>query len=251
MQHLSVDLGAFDLPHQDLGTLFTGGAEPQTARIVIALLLLAIVGLFITRGGGGWRGNSANLFAGVAVGIGVIAGWWLTAGPWGQEWLEAAEWLDERPQGVAAQSFTFVNPMGELLTFASQAGNTLFLTFGIVAVVGMIVGSFVYALFSGNFRIEWFASLTDFSRHIVGAALMGIGGVLAMGCTLGQGISGIATLAFGSFVALFAIILGSATLMKAEYYKMLYEEASWADALLSGWADLRLLPASMRKLEAL
>jgi len=80
---------------------------------------------------------------------------------------------------------------------------------------------------------------------------MGIGGVLAMGCTIGQGITGISTLALGSFLALGAIILGSATTMKVLYYKMLYEDASVFDALLSGWVDLHILPRSLRRLDAL
>ena len=79
---------------------------------------------------------------------------------------------------------------------------------------------------------------------------MGTGGVLALGCTVGQGISGIATLALGSFVTLIFIIFGCATALKVQFYKMVYDDASWLDALFSGWVDMKLLPESMRKLEA-
>jgi uncharacterized membrane protein YedE/YeeE len=80
---------------------------------------------------------------------------------------------------------------------------------------------------------------------------MGIGGVLAMGCTIGQGVTGVSTLATGSYLALGSIILGSALTMKVQYYKLVYEEeATFGKALVSGMADLRLLPQSTRKLDA-
>jgi uncharacterized membrane protein YedE/YeeE len=199
----------------------------------------------------GLRHNGNNLLGGCVVGLGIVCGWYLSGGPWGQQWIEAAEWLDQPPVGVAVQSYTFVNPMGELLVYLGQGANPLLLTFGVVAIFGMLLGSLVYALVSGKFRIEWFVSWSDFLRHAGGAALMGIGGVLAMGCTIGQGIAGTSTLALGSFLALASIILGSATKMKIEYYKMLYEDASWLDAFIAGWADLHLLPNSLRRLAAL
>jgi hypothetical protein len=81
---------------------------------------------------------------------------------------------------------------------------------------------------------------------------MGFGGVLAMGCTIGQGITGISTLALGSFITFIAIVIGSALTMKVQYYKMVYEdEASVFSALITGMADLHLLPNAMRKHEAI
>ena len=116
--------------------------------------------------------------------------------------------------------------------------------------MGVIIGSFGYALFSHSLRFEWFQSWDDFIRHIVGGALMGIGGVLAMGCTIGQGITGMSSLALGSLLALTSIILGCATTMKIQLYRMVYEDASWLDALITGCVDLHLLPGSLRRLEA-
>ena len=79
---------------------------------------------------------------------------------------------------------------------------------------------------------------------------MGIGGVLALGCTIGQGITGVSTLAIGSMLALGSIILGSALTMKIQYYKLIHEdEATFMKALISSLVDFKLLPASMRKLE--
>jgi len=80
---------------------------------------------------------------------------------------------------------------------------------------------------------------------------MGFGGVLALGCTIGQGITGVSTLAVGSFLALFAIVFGCAITMKVQYYKLVYEEeASFLKALVAGLADMKLLPNALRKLDA-
>jgi uncharacterized membrane protein YedE/YeeE len=81
------------------------------------------------------------------------------------------------------------------------------------------------ALFAGSrsFRIEWFVNAGDFLNHAVGAVLMGIGGVLSMGCTIGQGITGVSTLALGSVLTLIAIVAGSAAMMKYQYWRMMQE----------------------------
>lgn len=249
MQPLVLDLSAFNLNSQDLGTLIGGTENAGMVRLIVGIVFALIVLLFIARNGG-VRNNGDNWLAGIVVGLAITGAWYLTGGAWGQEWIEAAEWLDERPEGVAVQSLSFVNPMAETLNYIAQP-KLLFLTIGVASVAGMFLGSLCYALISRSFRFEWFASWSDFYNHAIGAMLMGIGGVLAMGCTIGQGISGVSTLALGSFLALGSIILGSATTMKIQYYKMLYEDASWFDALLSGWADLHLLPNSLRRLEAL
>jgi uncharacterized membrane protein YedE/YeeE len=97
------------------------------------------------------------------------------------------------------------------------------INFGITALVGVIAGSFLYALLSGSFRIEWFVSGGDFLNHAVGAVLMGIGGVLSMGCTVGQAITGVSTLAMGSILTFIAIVAGAAATMKFQYWRMMKE----------------------------
>ena len=79
---------------------------------------------------------------------------------------------------------------------------------------GVVLGSAAYALAARQFRWEGFASLTDLRNQLVGAVLMGFGGVTALGCTIGQGISGVSTLAIGSFIALAGIIAGSVATLK-------------------------------------
>jgi uncharacterized membrane protein YedE/YeeE len=92
--------------------------------------------------------------------------------------------------------------------------KSLRLTFGIASVLGTIAGAAAYALASRTFRWEGFASLTDLRNQLVGAVLMGAGGVTALGCTIGQGLSGLSTLALGSAIAVFGIVLGGVAMLK-------------------------------------
>jgi uncharacterized membrane protein YedE/YeeE len=111
--------------------------------------------------------------------------------------------------------------MGQTTGYIGKGLDQSDLTFGVMAVFGVILGSLLWSLFSKSFRIEWFASFKDFITHVIGAVLMGFGGILAMGCTIGQGITGLSTLALGSFIALGAIIAGSALTMKIQYEMMM------------------------------
>ena len=92
--------------------------------------------------------------------------------------------------------------------------KSLHVSFGIATALGVILGSAAWALVSRSFRWEGFASLADLRNQLVGAVLMGFGGVTAMGCTVGQGLSGVSTLAIGSFIALASIVAGAAATLK-------------------------------------
>ena len=94
------------------------------------------------------------------------------------------------------------------------------LTIGIVAVVGMIIGSMVVSLLTKSFRWETFRDPEDTANHLLGATLMGFGGVTALGCTVGQGLSGISTLALGSFIALPGFIFGAYLAIQYLQYRM-------------------------------
>ena len=149
-----------------------------------------------------------------------------------------------------SQSFTFINPIGQTYGYVKDGFNPALLTFGLVSVFGVILGSFLWSLFSKSFRIEWFVNFKDFLNHLFGGILMGFGGVLALGCTIGQGITGVSTLALGSILTLVAIIFGSAMTMKIQYYKLVYEdEASFSKAFITALADMKLLPSSLRRLD--
>jgi len=151
---------------------------------------------------------------------------------------------------LSPQSFTFISPMGQTVGYAAGKFNPSLLTFGVMAFLGVLGGSLLWSLLSRSFRIEWFSSFGDFVNHLVGAILMGFGGVLALGCTIGQGITGISTLALGSFLTFGAIVLGSALTMKVQYYHMVYEaEAGFGKALVASLADMHLLPDALRRLD--
>ena len=247
----TIDLGAYNINGQDLGSITAAitGKEVEISRSFIGAIFAALLVAIIFKSAE-FRKQYEHIFSGLVVGAAVIAAWYFTGGAMGDEWKETAEFLDEIPVGVATQSLTFINPMGETFFYAMSPSNTLLISFGMAALAGIIVGSFVYAVLSKSFRFEWFSSVSDFLQHLIGATLMGIGGVLAMGCTIGQGITGVSTLSIGSMLALVSIVFGSALTMKIQYYKMMHEDdATFIKALLSSLVDLKLLPSKLRQLE--
>jgi uncharacterized membrane protein YedE/YeeE len=212
----TLDLAARGFKSQTLGDLI--GIGNTAAGAILALAVAAFV--FAS---GEFRANRDNILAGVAIGLIVVVGWYLTGGAMGTEWKEYADFADTKPLRVETQSFTFISPMGDAARYAMNPQDLSLINFGIVALIGVIVGSLLWAVVSGGFRIEWFVSGGDFLNHAGGAVLMGIGGVLSMGCTIGQGITGVSTLALGSLLTLAAIIAGAAAAMKYQYWQMMRE----------------------------
>src|SRR5690606_35423030 len=104
------------------------------------------------------------------------------------------------------------------LILFSDAGKLL--TVGIVTTLGVVAGSAAVALATRSFRWEGFAGTEDTANHLVGAVLMGVGGVTAMGCTIGQGLSGVSTLALGSFVAFAGILAGAVLALRWQVWRL-------------------------------
>lgn len=250
---------------QDLGTLI----NPKDAlgtRLVIGLILALLLLVFVFKSAD-FRRSFDNILGGLVIGALVLGAWYVSSSVridldgelyslagYAQEWDFLAESDEGKPADIlplSVQSFTFINPMGQTLGYVANGFERAMLTFGIMALFGVIFGSFLWSLVSRKLRLEWFVSVRDFVNHAIGAVLMGFGGVLALGCTIGQGITGISTLAVGSFLAMVSIVFGSALTIKVQYYQMVYEEeASFVKALLSSLVDMKLLPGSLRKLEA-
>lgn len=213
---LHLDTGQ-DIPSILAGLGFSNDQALLAATAVIAgsLLLFALVRR---------EGRQPDvLLGGFAVGLLVSAGWLLT-GHIGfvEEHPETLEQAFIGTNSGRAESFSFIAPLAyslELLMFWSDASRIV--TFGIAASLGVVTGAAIHTLASGRFRIESFNSSADLGRHIVGAILMGFGGVTAMGCTIGQGISGVSTLALGAFITTAAIIAGCAITMRAQYWLMM------------------------------
>lgn len=231
IEPLSLDISGGDqgLTHL-LGGL--GGSEASTVvRAVIAFLIAAIL-IGVAMKIEGVRADRDNLIAGIAIGLLVVAAWFVT-GFIGQD--------DFDP--VPVEGMSFVAPTGNSISYLmTYTGSTI--NFGIALVFGIIAGSFLYAVVSRTFRIETFSQKGDMIGHLVGASLMGIGGILALGCTVGQGVSGISTLAAGSFIAVFCIMIGSAITLRTQYHRM-DEQGIFASCGL-GIADI-LIP--WRKLD--
>jgi hypothetical protein len=225
MAPLTVNLGTIGAKSQTLDGILGGIAGIEntgTLHLILGALLIAGI-LFFAFSSGEFRANRDNILGGVVIGLAVVAGWYLTGSAMGAEWKEWAEMADTPPSRVEVQSFTFISPMGDGVRYLLHPGDFSLINFGIAALVGVIVGSFVYALITRSFRIEWFVNAGDFANHAVGAVLMGVGGALSMGCTVGQAITGISTLALGSVLTFVAIVAGAAGTMKYQYWKMMQE----------------------------
>ena len=118
------------------------------------------------------------------------------------------------------ESLSYVAPTAfslELLMLWTD--KTLHPTFGIVSLLGIVIGAGLVSRLTGAFRWEGFASVDDLKTQILGAVLMGFGGVTALGCTVGQGLTGVSTLAIGSFIALGGLVVGCVATLKYLLWK--------------------------------
>ena len=255
---------------QDLGSIVGHwfGVSALTMRLVLGVVIAAISLRFIFKSSD-FRKSSDNILAGIVVGLVVLLAWYFTSnigvksgdssismtqfyGEWDMNMDSEAGKPKNGSTNLQPQSFTFISPIGQMFGYAGSGFANAFLTFGVVSVLGVILGSFLWSVVTRSFRIEWFNSFKDFYMHMIGAVLMGFGGVLGLGCTVGQAITGVSTLALGSFLVFISIVFGSALTMKIQYYQMVYEEeATIIAALLSSLVDMKLLPAGMRKLDAI
>jgi uncharacterized protein len=152
-----------------------------------------------------------NLLAGFGVGLVIVAMWWVS-GSLGfvAEHPQTLEEVYVATNSGRAESLSFVAPIAYLMDWlVLYSDKSKVLTVGIVSVMGVISGAFISSVATRTFRWEGFAGVEDVANHLIGGLLMGVGGVTAMGCTIGQGLTGISTLSLNGFVALFAILAGS------------------------------------------
>jgi uncharacterized membrane protein YedE/YeeE len=207
----SIDTVAVTLPAgQDLPSLLAHATGASTGRMALLLgggLGLALVGWALARP----EGRQGDvLLAGLGVGAVIVAVWWVSGrlGHLAEHPLTLEEtFLATNSRRMEALSFVapVAYTMDWLILFSD---TTRVLTVGIVSSLGVVLGSALVALAGGSFRWEGFGGTEDTANHIVGGALMGVGGVTALGCTIGQGLSGVSTLALGSFLALGGILAG-------------------------------------------
>jgi uncharacterized protein len=199
----NVDLKTLGAQTQLLPTLIAAatGVETGIAQRVASALVVAFLA-WVCFKDANFRKSPRNIAAGIGVGLLTVAGWYAT-GVAGDD--------DFEPTALA--SFTFVAPIGDTLVYLMTWTGAK-IGFGVAGVLGVMLGAFVAATASREFRIESFVGTGDMLRHLAGAALMGTGGVLALGCTIGQGVTGLSTLALGSLLAFASIVCGGLFGMK-------------------------------------
>lgn len=219
----TVDAVSVQLPRgQDLPTLLAGawGLPVPTMAWAIGGALALLLVVWVLRHPDGRRGEV--LLGGVGIGLVVVGMWWLS-GRLGFV-AEHPETLEEAflaTNSRRMEAISMVAPVGYTLDWLAYfSDSSKLLTIGIVAVLGVPIGSGLVALATGQFRWEGFGGVEDLANHLVGGALMGIGGVTALGCTVGQGLSGVSTLSVGSFLALVAIVIGGIAGVRYQAWRM-------------------------------
>lgn len=195
----AVELGA---PSQGLAdVLGLGGSALGGSLPVIAAALLSAYALASPK----FRASRMHVLSGLGVGLVVVAGWALTG--------LAYDDMADRVQPPV--SLTFVKSTADTIEWLERYTAQGWPGFGAASVLGVLAGAWLMAALSGRLRIATFADPADTLRHLGGAALMGTGGVMALGCSVGQGLSGVSTLAVGSILSFAAIAGGAALGLKA------------------------------------
>ena len=209
---LSLDLAAYGIPQQDLASLIGAGALGyQVIAALLATVLLVVSWRWLPL-----RGNVAAWTGVVLIGATVGLGFWVTGGAPGQS-ADMASMMQPMPQeGLGTQSFTFSAPLGDVLYFLQNLDKISTITFGVVAVVGVFLGSLVSAVVRRDVQFSWSMGVGEWVRTVIGAAMVGVGSVLAVGCTVGHGLTGFSTLALGSMLSLTAILLGAWVTIRLE-----------------------------------
>jgi uncharacterized membrane protein YedE/YeeE len=195
----AVDLAASGLPSQSLGALLgrVGGLPAGTAEMIVTLVLVAVLAA-VTLGNRDFRASPPHLLGGLGIGLCVVVGWALTSLAY-----------DEMAASAQAPiSLSFVRPSGDGLEWIQRYTALGWPNFGVASLFGTMIGAFLVGAATGRLKLATFFDAQDTVRNLFGAVLMGIGGVLALGCTVGQAITGAATLAAGSFVAFAALVAG-------------------------------------------
>lgn len=247
------DIGAF-VSHYT-SSLFN--ATIEDIRFIAAMLISFIAFTWVFK----VKNKAHNIVAGFLIGTFVVGFWAVssvvkidlegepsTMVSYMEEWDMAYEQPESEPEvddintlkpnntnSFRPQSYTFVSPIGGTYGFIKDISSAdsdsdnqslimstrPLLSMGLMAVIGVIIGSFFSSIASKQFSLEFKRSPRVITSNLISGMTMGVGGVLSLGCTIGQGITGVSTLAIGSFVTLFAIIIGSFATQKFMYWKLM------------------------------
>ena len=200
---------------QDLPSLL--GLHHGALAAVIGGAILAFV--YASRE---FRSRLDYTLGGVVTGLVVVGGWYVSGhlGHLAEDPNTLQEAFVATNTG-RMESFSFVSPLAYTLEYLMfWTDKSKIITYGIASAAGVIAGSAAYALSTGKFRWEGFRDAEDTAMHMIGGVLMGFGGITALGCTVGQGITGFSTLALGSIITFVCIVAGSAAAMKWQYWRI-------------------------------
>jgi len=216
-----VDLGSLGSATSDLPTLAAAAGLGVAAKAIVpAIVAIALIAFVF--GNREFRSSRAMIVGGIVIGL-VIVGGWYVSGHIGHL-SEDPQTLEERFYATNSgrmESYSFVAPMAYLLELLMLwTDQSRIVTFGIAGVLGMAAGSAAMALATRTFRWEGFGSVEDAANHIIGGILMGFGGVTALGCTIGQGLTGISTLAVGSILTFAAIVTGCVAAVRYQVWRV-------------------------------
>ena len=213
---VAIDLSGLGMQGQSLADVLarlTG--MPAKSALLAATGVVAIALLIFVFKDKRFRASGEQIVGGAILGLLVTAGWYLSGHIGFAENPDTLEMTYFGTNSRTMESLSFVAPTAyslELLMLWTD--KSLHVTFGIATIVGVVLGSLIHAVTSRQFHWEGFASLEDLRNHLMGGILMGFGGVLAMGCTIGQGLTGVSTLALGSFISVAGIVAGAVGTMK-------------------------------------
>lgn len=216
-----IDFGALGAATSDLPTLLGLVGLSAAVKLWVPVVVVAVLLVYVFKDRD-FRATPELIVGGVVVGLVIVGGWYIS-GHIGYLAEDPAT-LEEKfvaTNSNRLESYSFTAPVAytlELLMLWSDQSRIV--TFGIAGVLGMIAGSAAYALASRTFRWEGFGSVEDVANHMVGGVLMGFGGVTALGCTIGQGLTGISTLAFGSILAFASIIAGCVAAVRYQIWRL-------------------------------
>ena len=222
---VAVDLAARGAAGQDLPSLVSAafGIERKGAYVGVAAVAVAALAAFVFKDRE-FRTSFDHLLGGFVIGLAVVAGWYVTGHIGFGENPDTLENVFFGTNTRTIESLSFIAPAAYLLEILLLwSDKSLAFTFTIALALGVITGSAAYSLATRTFRWEGFASAEDTANHVLGGILMGFGGVTALGCTIGQGVTGISTLAAGSVIVLLSIIAGSWATMKYQYWRLTRE----------------------------
>jgi uncharacterized protein len=219
-------LGAFRVAVLEKASLTLGSGQdlPSLLGLPRGALALAVGAALLgfVYASRDFRSRLDYTLGGVVTGLVVVGGWYVSGhvGHLAEDPNTLQEAFVATNSG-RMESFSFVSPLAYTLEYLMfWTDKSKIITYGIASAAGVIAGSAAYALATRKFRWEGFRDAEDTAMHILGGVLMGFGGVTALGCTIGQGITGFSTLALGSIITFVCIVAGSALAMKWQYWRI-------------------------------